>query len=499
MTRDGAKAGRSLPAIWLPVMTISLTVLLFGLVLGLVSLRLRAELQRQIADRDAYGLTQMALMWGLADAAEAPVDPDSGLPAGIGSPELDALVQAERLKEMVGRMRGLLAARLFGADGALVLALPPGLTEHSLAPDDLAALRRFRPVSRYRRHSRREEFFPGDPVPAGALPSTWPVLEVTIPLRSPGQESLVGIAQLVLDGQSITTEFAALDRHLARQALGVFGVGCAILIVGLTWAFRRLQRANRLLRERTLGLLRANQELAMAARTSAVGAVTAHLIHGLKNPLSGLHQFVRGQGEGAASAGDALWTEAVRSTQRVQQILSEVTRVLQEEHGSAVYELSFAEFLEVVRSRVEKGAGAAGVGLRAYGAAPGTMTNREANLVILILENLVANAVEATRPGTQVELELTSTPHGIEFAVRDCGPGIPEELRVRLFKPVHSAKPHGTGLGLAISQQLAHHLGARLELRESTSQGSTFRLTLPRPQNSFDRAVARGSHSGESS
>jgi signal transduction histidine kinase len=486
-------------AAWLPAVTIGLTVLLFALGLGLVTLQLRAELQRQIAGRDAHGLAQMAVLWGLQEAADEPVDPDSGLPVGIGDPELDALVQAERLKEMVGRMRGLLAARLFAADGALLLALPPDWKERSLAQDDFATLRQCRPVSHYRRHSRGEELFLHDHESSRGVAVTRPILEVMIPLRGSGQGSLVGIAQLVLDGRSITEEFAALDRHLIRQATGVFGVGSALLVVGLTRAFRRLERANRLLQQRTLDLLRANEELAMAARTSAVGAVTAHLIHGLKNPLSGLQQFVRGQGGNVASACDALWAEADRSTQRAQQILSEVTRVLQEEQSTTRYELTHAEFLEVMRARLDKAATVAGVTLYVHGAAPGTMTNRQANLILLILENLLINAIEASRPGARVELELKPAATGIEFAVHDQGPGIPEAARPRLFKPVQSSKPHGTGIGLAISQQLAHHLGARLELRSSGLQGSTFTLTLPRAKNSFDSVGAQGSHGDRSS
>ena len=60
--------------------------------------------------------------------------------------------------------------------------------------------------------------------------------------------------------------------------------------------------SNRLVRRADLA--RANEELVFAAKTGAVGAISAHLIHGLKNPLSGLEGYVsdRAAGGGPVAA-----------------------------------------------------------------------------------------------------------------------------------------------------------------------------------------------------
>jgi len=65
----------------------------------------------------------------------------------------------------------------------------------------------------------------------------------------------------------------ARDLWLRRDPLLVqaFGAGSLIIVTALSWAFRRLQRASRLLMDRTHRLLRANEELALSAKTSAVG------------------------------------------------------------------------------------------------------------------------------------------------------------------------------------------------------------------------------------
>src|SRR5207245_6466890 len=116
-----------------------------------------------------------------------------------------------------------------------------------------------------------------------------------------------GIAQFIIEGQSIAAEFAHLNRHLAIQGLIAFFVGGGILVIAIAWAFRRLRQAHRLLAERTNSLLRANQELALAAKSSAVGAITSHLIHGLKNPLSGLQSYVSNLAPAEAEAPETDW------------------------------------------------------------------------------------------------------------------------------------------------------------------------------------------------
>lgn len=463
----------------LAVAVVALTVLLFGAVLALVTLWLRAELRGQIAGRDARVLTQVVAVLGLTPDADPTFDEELGATLATGEPVIEALVQSERLKELVSHMRGLLAVRLYDAHGKSVVALPPTRGEETLPTQDLEVLRRFEPISRWEGRLRRSALFPDDANAPGSPEPTRPVLFATIPLRGSDRRTLIGSAQLLLDGQEIAAEYASLDRHLAQQAGGVFLVGSAIVVTGLGWTFRRLHLANRLLQDRTTSLLRANEELAMAARTSAVGAVTAHLIHGLKNPLTGLQQFVRERSGGAAPADD-LWTEALHSTGRMADLMREVTRVLQEERETTSYELSLAEFIDLLVTRITPAAQAARVQLAVETKGDGIFTNRETNLLLLILENLLANAIEATPPDRAVRLSVAATSPGWSFTVTDEGPGIDPDLKPNLFKPVRSTKPQGTGIGLAISHQLAQHLGARLELVDGSRPGATFRLSLTR-------------------
>ena len=71
--------------------------------------------------------------------------------------------------------------------------------------------------------------------------------------------------------------------------------------------------------------------------------------------------------------------------------------------------------------------------------------------------------------------------HGIEISVKDNGPGIPEEIRNKIFQPFFTTKPtgQGTGLGLSLSYDIVKAHGGEIELVTSVNGGTEFIIKLP--------------------
>jgi signal transduction histidine kinase len=100
------------------------------------------------------------------------------------------------------------------------------------------------------------------------------------------------------------------------------------------------------------------------------------------------------------------------------------------------------------------------------------------------LLNLVDNAIKYSPVGGSIEILVTQSTEGTLIDVTDTGPGIPAELRSRVFDRFYrvdkarSRANGGTGLGLAIAKWAVEVNGGRLSLEPTTDVGSRFRITL---------------------
>jgi signal transduction histidine kinase len=108
------------------------------------------------------------------------------------------------------------------------------------------------------------------------------------------------------------------------------------------------------------------------------------------------------------------------------------------------------------------------------------------NLLRVLLQNLVSNAVKFHPPGVPPQVTVTDRSDAGSWciAVQDRGIGIAAEQQGRLFglfRRLRSRRDYeGTGLGLAICRRIAELHGGRIELQSAPGEGSTFTLVMPR-------------------
>jgi len=96
-----------------------------------------------------------------------------------------------------------------------------------------------------------------------------------------------------------------------------------------------------------------------------------------------------------------------------------------------------------------------------------------------VLDNLVANALDALSAGGHVTVTATTTAAGARITVRDDGPGMNAEDRERAFLRFTTSNPNGTGLGLAIVHRLVTSNGGTARLVETPGGGLTAILDFP--------------------
>jgi signal transduction histidine kinase len=96
--------------------------------------------------------------------------------------------------------------------------------------------------------------------------------------------------------------------------------------------------------------------------------------------------------------------------------------------------------------------------------------------------NLILNACEATGGAESiVNVEIHADKDSFDIRVTDHGPGVPENIREKLFDPfVSSGKPNGTGLGLAIVSKIISDHGGSVSIERTSQDGTVMLVKLPR-------------------
>jgi signal transduction histidine kinase len=104
-----------------------------------------------------------------------------------------------------------------------------------------------------------------------------------------------------------------------------------------------------------------------------------------------------------------------------------------------------------------------------------------------VLLNLLRNGADAmsTVAGRPQELVITTQndeESHVRVAVQDCGIGLPEENRERIFDAFYTTKKEGMGMGLSICRTIVQDHGGRLWAVANDGPGTTFQFTVPREQ-----------------
>lgn len=428
---------------------------------------LRRELRGETLRREAEAIHAVATMEVRAAEARA-----AGLAAG------DAAIFLLGAALESSRLRGVLAMQLFDARGDLREArpdtgpVPPGDRWWPAEPAS--------PAARFHPRGTIEAVFGVTPE-RGVTPREVPLVEIVVPLRvnRPGAP-LLGAARYWTDGAGVAAEFARMDRRLLwLGGLAWSGAAVAVCLV-LAWSLGRIAEGQRRLAAQGVDLARANEELNFAAKTGALGAVSAHLIHGLRNPLAGLEGFVEESRTAAGPRDGEAWTAAVETTRRLRALVQEVAAVLRDEDGGdAGHAVPAAEVTAEALRRARSAAETAGVELVPETEVVAEVSSRVAGLAGLVLANLLGNAIEASPRGTRIRVGVSTATGEVIFSVTDMAGGLPEGVRAALFHPVASTKRHGGGMGLAISRRLARHAGGDLTLERTGPGGTTFAPRVP--------------------
>jgi signal transduction histidine kinase len=236
-------------------------------------------------------------------------------------------------------------------------------------------------------------------------------------------------------------------------------------------------------------------------RLAAVGQMVRRIVHNVRNPLAG----IRGLAE--VTRMDA--PEGSEQRDNLSLIVSTVdtferwlSQLLESTHPMNLNPVSIPLapwVMQVVQSH-EAGARAKNVRLEVDPGDPSALAEIDPRHLEHAVAAVIATAIDTSIAGQSVHVRVQPGELGdfYEISIRDQGPGVPEDLRERIFEPHFTTKSHGTGIGLALARQILRSHGGSITLEPtnnagSQARGACFRLRVPKAAKRAAGAVAEKS------
>ena len=252
--------------------------------------------------------------------------------------------------------------------------------------------------------------------------------------------------------------------------------------------YMRVVETNRALAREVAERGRAQAEAAAANR--AKSDFLSRMSHELRTPLNailGFGQLLERRG------GDERERESVQQIlqagRHLLRLINEVLDIARIEAGRMALSLEPVHVHEAVTRVLDLARPlAAARGIAMATSDPSTLDRyvmADAQRLQQVLLNLVSNAIKYNREGGVLTVAADDRADGrVRLTVSDTGPGIPPELRPRLFTPFERLGAgdgvEGTGLGLALSRRLMELMGGAIGVDSDVGEGSRFWIELPK-------------------
>ncbi|MEJ2661466.1 MAG: ATP-binding protein [Desulfobacteraceae bacterium] len=231
-------------------------------------------------------------------------------------------------------------------------------------------------------------------------------------------------------------------------------------------------------------LEKSRENLLQAEKMALVGKLAAGMAHSIRNPFTSvkmrLFSLSRTLELNATQEEDfAVISQEIRHIDTIVQNFLEFSRppklMMQPVSPSSVVDNA----LQLLSHRLKS----YGVEVRVTRPAPLPEVMGDPEQLKEVLVNLIINACEEMKEGGTIMIEerlFGQRPHQFTvLSLSDSGPGIPEELREKVFQPFFTTKDEGTGLGLSIASRIINEHGGRLSIESGSTGGAEFVITLP--------------------
>lgn len=230
------------------------------------------------------------------------------------------------------------------------------------------------------------------------------------------------------------------------------------------------------------------EEKHKSERLATVGTLAGSIIHDFKNPMS----IIRGYAELIQrlelppEKKNHFCKIIVAEVDRCVNMTKEILYFVRGERNYAFEDVSVKDFVDDIALVLENEMERSKIEFEKVVEYDGTV-RIDSDKVKRVIFNLSNNALQVMKDGGKFSLSCKPVEnHELEFRIHDSGPGIPPEIRARLFNAFATfGKKEGTGLGLCIAKDIIEGHGGKIFLDDAVTQGACFVIRLKLPQSTY--------------
>jgi signal transduction histidine kinase len=223
------------------------------------------------------------------------------------------------------------------------------------------------------------------------------------------------------------------------------------------------------------------RQLQTVDRMAALSRISSGVAHEVKNPLNAILLHVEvaraklARGDVDIAQQMEIISREILRLDRVVKTFLDFTRPVELKLGSIAVRDLLAEVVELARPQAES----ARIHLSIEQDDAGAEVRVDHDLLQQALLNVVVNAIEAMPQGGDLRFESANHEDMVEIRVSDTGPGIPPELREKIFRLYFTTKKEGSGIGLAMAFRIVQLHDGTIDFTSEPGKGTTFSIRLP--------------------
>ncbi len=294
---------------------------------------------------------------------------------------------------------------------------------------------------------------------------------VVVPLYSPGKALGVMIVDNFITGAQITAEDISGLKIFASQAS---------LAIEHSRLYETMAEKIAALEMVTQELEKSKDLLIEAERTTAIGHMSAQLLHAIRNPLTSIGGTSRLLAKKVTDQYVSNFLNVItQEANKIETILEDLFSYVEEKEFtvekrpifSIIRKSMMIFYMAMKQNKIE-------YTLQLEGTGPSLPVNE--NKIRQVFLHLIKNSIEAMPNGGSLQITAREDDAFVTILVIDSGPGIPADALPHVKDPFFTTKTYGNGLGLALVDQIIQGHGGRFTIQDGAAGGTVATVSLPK-------------------